>query len=815
MTVQEKIVSRASAHPIVYDRPAPDFFEGALLGNGALGVVVTTRPDAVVLHFGHNNVWDIRIKEHEWEALGTFQEIYEKLAEIAERGEDPRNSEWFQAYTKFTEEPYSERFPCPMPCGSVLLGFDRKQTEVLGHCVDIARGVCEVKFLHYGERYTLEAFVEPDRDRLWICLRDSAGDATASIFDRIKLIPDPVRKKDLPAAEVSIEEETHRLSYVQRLPYHLDIDARSPRDKGFQLTAKLAPSLSLTPRRVHFEQAADFTTNEEDRLMNAGQPVGADILGDQPLLLYVQLHEGLYDEGSRWTDEEPLPDRTAYERAYALQLTEMEDYWSRSSISLGDEFLEQIWYWNLYFFRCAVSPRAACPGLFGNWSYKEIGTSWHGDYHMNYNTQQPFWLPFSSNHVELHMAYVNLVHHLLPVSRAWAERYYGMRGAFFPHSAYPIEMSIMPYPVPSWGWEVCETPWTVQSLWWHYLYTHDLVYLEEEAFEPIRDAVLFMVDYMTRPDAHGEQWNDDKYHIFPTVAPELYGMTSGFRLNKDCLVDLTLTKFMFGAYLESCRLLGRVDEEAETVALVQKILERFPEYPTAELEDGRQVYTCVEGETPDVVYNTPNSLMHVFPGEERGLHSPPEEYEKLRDTYLHHYNEGGNELVFYHLQGARLGLLDLERFKRHIRYCMMPNGTCTDRVLQTGGRYSDTQPFDFMSRMGVWVENFSLPAVINECLLQSYNGVLRLFPNWPEDQYAEFHTLRAVGGFLVSAKWEQGQVQHVEIHSEAGGELRMINPWAGAVICEQAGVTCTMHGEMLILSTRKEETFRLTPGPSV
>lgn len=47
---------QASKHAMTVNKPAPDFFEGALLGNGGLGVVVTTRPDAVCLHFGHNNV---------------------------------------------------------------------------------------------------------------------------------------------------------------------------------------------------------------------------------------------------------------------------------------------------------------------------------------------------------------------------------------------------------------------------------------------------------------------------------------------------------------------------------------------------------------------------------------------------------------------------------------------------------------------------------------------------------------------------------------------------------------------------------------
>ena len=44
--------------------------------------------------------------------------------------------------------------------------------------------------------------------------------------------------------------------------------------------------------------------------------------------------------------------------------------------------------------------------------------------------------------------------------------------------------------------------WTVQSLWWHYLYTMDMDYLRTRAFEPIKEAVLFLADYMMRPEAH-------------------------------------------------------------------------------------------------------------------------------------------------------------------------------------------------------------------------------------------------------------------------------------------------------------------------
>jgi len=103
-------------------------------------------------------------------------------------------------------------------------------------------------------------------------------------------------------------------------------------------------------------------------------------------------------------------------------------------------------------------------------------------------------------------------------------------------------------------------------------------------------------------------------------------------------------------------------------------------------------------------------------------------------------------------------MLDLEIFKRQINYCLMPNGTASDRVMQVHGRYKDHSKYGFMDRMGVWFENFALPVVINECLIQSYNGTIRLFPNWPMEKDAEFHKLRAAGAFLINASLKNGKV---------------------------------------------------------
>ncbi|MFD0696658.1 glycoside hydrolase N-terminal domain-containing protein [Paenibacillus sp. GCM10027628] len=777
---------QAKRHPISYDKPAPDFFEGALLGNGGLGAVVTTRPDAVVIHFGHNNVWDIRIAEDNQDKIGTFQDVFQQLKQIPQELESFQENDWYREYCDMTQENYRKPYPRPMPCGSLLLGYDRRKAEVLGHKLHIDNGLCEVYFKVETGYATLQLFIEPANDRMWLKLVSSEG-AAGGLFNRVKLIPDPDTPEQFPPAETVVDTNLRQLSFRQTLPHSHKKDVRHIEDKAFRLDVRFAEEIEAT---------------------EAKEGVQSNLLQSGSFLACVELTEGKDDAVAAGLKELQVPSEDAFAQAFAACRQSWASYWECSGVSLEDEFLERIWYWNLYFYHCSVKPEATCPGLFANWSYRSIGSAWHGDYHMNYNTQQPFWLAFSSNHVDKHLAYVNMVHHILPISRKWASEYYGMRGAYYPHSAYPVEMNTMPYPVPHWGWEICETPWTVQSLWWHYVYTMDRDFLEHRAFEPMKEAALFMVDYMMRPDAHGEKWGDDRYHIFPTVVPELYELTPGFTKNYDCIVDLTLTKFLFRSFQSACEILGKEQEEEELLANINEILCKFPEYPTAESKRGT-VFVSVPGEDTEVVYNTPNSIMTIFPGEDHGLHSPSEQYQIALHSYLNHRNEGGNELVFYNLAGARLGKLDLERFKRQIAYCMLPNGTCTDRVLLSGGRYKDTMSFDFMSRVGIWFENFALPVVVNECLLQSYNGILRFFPNWPDASRAEFATLRAVGAFLVSAAFSNGEVQWVEIFSEAGSILRFYNPWEQGALCIKSTGEETIHERVGLLSTIPGETVRI------
>lgn len=632
--------ARAARHAIARNRPAVNFFEGALLGNGGLGVVVCLRPDAVMFHFGHNNVWDIRLAEENREKIGTFQEVFERVKRIPDTHHLLTDDAWYDDYQRMAQENYRKPYPRPFPCGTLVLGFDRREVEALGYHLNLADGVCSVHLLAGGVRQILRLFTDMSRDHLWMNMTDEAGTPIAAPFNRVRLIPDPTTPDEFPEHTVSTPEEGESLSFRQLLPFlHTQGEDTSrppshPQDRAFRLRVCLPGPLTKASRMT--VDGIPETMDDLERHMEASREFIAVVqleeglasnLADDPVCAQTDLLSGVFEEASR-----------SSQRSW-------QHYWKRSAVALEDSQLEQTWYRNLYFLNCAVREGVTCPGLFANWSYKDIGTSWHGDYHMNYNTQQPFWAAFSSNHVDKHLPYVDMVHRALPVSQAWAKDYYEMRGAFFPHSLYPVEMTMNPYPVPTWGWEVFETPWTVQSLWWHYTYTRDREFLEHSAFQPLREAVLFMSDYMTRPDAHGPQWNDEDFHIFPTVPPELYGLMPGFKRNADGLIDLTLTRFLFQAFTQACQVLGKEQQEESTLSAITTILDHYPSYPTAESDHGR-IFVTVDGEDPDMVYNVPASTVTVFPGEEHGLHSPEEEYAVALNSYRHQQNEGAMSWFF-------------------------------------------------------------------------------------------------------------------------------------------------------------------------
>jgi alpha-L-fucosidase 2 len=62
--------------------------------------------------------------------------------------------------------------------------------------------------------------------------------------------------------------------------------------------------------------------------------------------------------------------------------------------------------------------------------------------------------------------------------------------------------------------------------------------------------------------------------------------------------------------------------------------------------------------------------------------------------------------------------------------------------------------------------------------LQSEGGITEIFPAVPDSwKDASFSTLRAEGGFLISAKRVNGKTQEVDIEATQNGRLVLVRPF--------------------------------------
>jgi hypothetical protein len=321
----------------------------------------------------------------------------------------------------------------------------------------------------------------------------------------------------------------------------------------------------------------------------------------------------------------------------------------------------------------------------------------------------------------------------------------------------------------------------------------------------MRAAARFLSAYVKKGD-------DNRYHISPSVSSENWGFTVDFRLNKDCILDLALTRFLLNAMVEASTILATDTEERTRWS---EIRDNLAPYPAAKGPYG-EVWLDIAGAPVEHIYNVSITLAPVFPGEQVGPGKGEEHLEIARRTARTIRLEGGNDLVSQSLIRARLGMLDLKWFKSQVEYGMLPDGVSNDRVRQSGGRYGISTDFDFMMRMGLWCENFAVPVVLNECMLQSYTGVIRLFPNKENLGPVRFEKLRAAGAFLVSAFHDGRSIVRLTILSEKGKTLRFVSPWAGRNVqivreSDDRQIPHSLDGNAIRAETKAGESYSIVP----
>ncbi|UCD27677.1 MAG: hypothetical protein JSV03_11265, partial [Planctomycetota bacterium] len=497
-------------------------------------------------------------------------------------------------------------------------------------------------------------------------------------------------------------------------------------------------------------------------------------------------------------------------------------------IRIDDPQTEKLWYVQNYLLACAARSGAVAPGLFGPWTVRDV-SSWRGSYTNDYNFQQTFAAALSCNHAELLEPYLETIERMLPAARQCARELFEAEGIAFPHTAFPVNMLRQWHASEAY---VCETPWLIQYFWERYEYTMDKQFLRKRAYPVIAECADFLASY-AQPEGNG------KYAFEPTRSPEHHGWIAGLPFNRNGTPELAFARYIFKAALKAADI---VDDRSPRVSQWSKVLKGLPDYPRSRNQLGEIFLDCEPkpqvkdklwppvsqsfdkprrpskmpgNHGPWMIYNCPTSLLQVWPTGQIDMDSPSDELLTAIRTWHTAKFEGSNDIIIRHIIAARLGIPTLELFKREIAPRLMLNGsiTCQMNELYEGGLLN--KMFNYRANC-VYTETFAYPLVINEMMMQSHNGVIKLFPTMDYYRKAEFHKLRARGGFLVSAAMDKGFPLWAKIAATVDGTCRIRKPWPTDHITvkdvdSDTPVRTRIENNDIVFETVKGKSYLLRP----
>lgn len=497
-------------------------------------------------------------------------------------------------------------------------------------------------------------------------------------------------------------------------------------------------------------------------------------------------------------------------------------FWQQSHVEIGDSLLETYYYQSQYLFASASRAGKFAPGIWGPFITRDEA-AWGGDYHLNYNYQAPYWASYSSNHISLTENFDQPLLDYMEAGRRHARDLLNCRGIYYPVGIGPKGLCTSMWPL---------TPEEMQAKYATRENTIDGGYkfLGQKINAVFSVGNMLMRHYSTYDEEYAKKvypymvacadfWEDylsmeeGRYVIrmdhFNEVMPnKRNGGIWRHRLGDfNSTLSLGLVKMLFKGVLDVSEFLST---DMERRAVWQDILDKLSAFPVGTDKEGRLSLKNMElGPQGKEVYpvglNRVSIHGLILPGGVAGPVTDSVFNAMLLDDVAHwaakqrmpdDWGDTSNNGIETCYPGAvRVGYPSdeiLEYLKKRIKMDVYPNGW----IVQGGGGIETLA---------------AVPLTINEMLLQSYEGTVRIFPNWNRRKDASFEHLRAYGAFLVSAVLKGGEIQQVTLYSEKGRMCKMENPWGDAQVqlIRQGQPSELLQGRWLSFPTSPSEQIQL------
>ncbi|MBR4048907.1 MAG: hypothetical protein IKK09_00255 [Clostridia bacterium] len=484
-----------------------------------------------------------------------------------------------------------------------------------------------------------------------------------------------------------------------------------------------------------------------------------------------------------------------YDSDKARTQAKWQKFFSASRVTLEDKEIEKHYNLSLYHLAGCMGNRQFPPGLFGNFITDDF-FPWAGDYHMNYNYEAPYYCVFSANHPELFDGYMTPVNEMRDYAKKFAN-FFGCGGYAFPVSFGPKALDVFTQKdckehgvlflgQKSHAAYACVIPIM------HWYSTYDKEYAKENYYDFVLNTAKFWEDYLVKQNGR-YVIKKDAAHEIPYYRGEKFRyITHIGQVNTvNAINSLGLVKLLFKAVYDMAKELGL---NAEKYALWEDINNNLSDFPIF-IKKGKW---CFKYSRFGIRWRDDNTvgLQHIYPASQIGLNSDEKLLKIARNSYfINDRRLDDNGSNSYLPAGARIGVdpaFVIEGIKQNIKEFALPNG--------------------LFRHHGGGIEHLTMvPATVNEMLMQSHEGVIRLFPCWDKKSAASFENLRADGAFLVSSALENGQIASLKIKSLTGRKCTVECDGIKRIIRESdsSEIEYSQNGNTVEFETQANETYIL------
>ena len=407
-------------------------------------------------------------------------------------------------------------------------------------------------------------------------------------------------------------------------------------------------------------------------------------------------------------------------------------FYPQSFLSIPDGKMESFYWIQLYKFASASregGPLVDDDGPFfriNQWPY----ATW------NLNVQLTYWLPLASNHLDLSEPLIDEL-----------DRYFDQMlksaGA---------------------GGSIGDLAWALHNYWLQYRFAGDPAGLREKWKPKAARLAQCYINRLVRGD-------DGKLHLPHTFSPEYPASrpTKGFASFDDSNYNLALLRWLLNSLIDAS------DPIAPEAALWKQTLADLTPFVVG--PDGLMI---AKDQPVAISHRHYSHLLALYPLFQLSPDNPADRALVDRSVTHWHHIGGGKLLAGYSFTGAASLYAALSR--GNDAYAMLKY-FLSSKSLGTAYMSQNTFYFESGGRNPVIETPLSAAAAIDQLLLQSWGGKLRVFPSVP-DAWAEasFNDLRGQGGFLVSAVRTGGKTSWVSIKSLTGQPcLLKVADWTGPV----------------------------------